>query len=158
MGRFISLSPRHPVTASPRLPITPSPHHRVTSTVAYRSASGEGLTFRFSAKQCAGCPLCSLCRDPDSPPSHIRQVFISDYRPYIEAAKAYLHSAQGKADLKLRPLIERFVFMLTHYDGARRARRRGQEKADFQAKMCATARNLRQWLGLLERKVSHATA
>jgi len=54
--------------------------------------------------------------------------------------------------MKQRPLVERVIFMLTHYDGARRARSRGVGRADFQAKMCATARNLRTWLSLSLRK------
>ena len=35
----------------------------VVSTTAYRSQSGEGRSFRFSAKQCADCPLVQACRD-----------------------------------------------------------------------------------------------
>jgi len=33
-----------------------------TSTIAYRSGSGDGRTFRFLGTQCAGCPLWEQCR------------------------------------------------------------------------------------------------
>jgi len=129
----------------------------VTSTVAYRAGGGQGRTFRFTATQCADCRLWTQCRHPKVDPTHLRQVFISDFRAYVAIARAYNQTAEFKADMKLRPLIERVIAMLTRYDGAREARRRGEDAADFQAKMCATARNLRQWVGLLERTAAVRT-
>jgi hypothetical protein len=131
--------------------------HGVTSTVAYRAGGGQGLTFRFTAAQCAGCRLWGQCRDPQVDPTHMRQVFISDFRAYVEVARAYNQTAAFKADMKLRPLIERLIAMLTRYDGAREAQRRGEDAADFQAKMCATARNLRQWVGALDQQMPVST-
>lgn len=127
-----------------------------TSDIAYRSGSGDGRNFRFLAPQCAGCPLWEQCRDSKANPEGMRQVFISDYRPQIEAARAYNQTEEFKVDMKLRPLVERVIAMLTRYDGARRARRQGRDKADFQAKMSATARNIRQWLSLLEQVIPAA--
>ena len=48
--------------------------------------------------------------------------------------------------MKLRPRIERVIFELTATNGARRCTRRGLAAADFQAKMAATAYNLKLWL------------
>jgi hypothetical protein len=76
----------------------------------------------------------------------MRQVFISDYRPLVEAAQAYNQSDQGKADLKKRSGVERVIANLTRYHQARQARRRGTSNADFQAKQSGTAFNLREWL------------
>ncbi len=42
--------------------------------------------------------------------------------------------------MKQRPLVERAIFMLTNYDGARRARRRRKGQADFQAKPALSLR------------------
>ena len=76
----------------------------------------------------------------------MRQVFISDYRPLLEAAKTYNQSEEGKADRKKRSLVERIIANLTRYHDARQAHRRGRAKADYQAKKSGTAFNLRQWL------------
>jgi hypothetical protein len=54
-------------------------------------------------------------------------------------------------------MVEQSIAHLVRYNGARYARRRGQHAADFQAKMCAMAYNLKRWM----RKVSaqaHAAA
>ena len=87
----------------------------------------------------------------------MRQVFISDHRPLVEAAKAYNQTDDFKADMKLRPLIERIIAALTRYNGARRARSRGTPKADFQAKMNATAANIKRWLRLRDLRHGLAT-
>jgi hypothetical protein len=54
--------------------------------------------------------------------------------------------------MKLRPGIERIIFELTHYNGARQARRVGLDNADWQAKMNATAYNLKHWLRMSDRR------
>jgi hypothetical protein len=120
-----------------------------TSSVAYRSGSGEGRDFRFFASQCAGCPLWEQCRTQPVGSQAMRQVFISDYRREWEAALAYSHTPDFKTDLRLRSQIERIIAALVRYNGARRARRRGLDNADFQAKMNATAFNLKCWMHLL---------
>lgn len=121
----------------------------VSSSTVYRSGSGDGRNFRFSAAQCADCPLWDQCRDPDADPDGLRQVFISDYRPHFDAARAYNQTEDYKIDMKLRPIIEQFIAALTRYNGARRARSPGNDNADFQAKMCATAFNLKRWMSLV---------
>jgi hypothetical protein len=121
-----------------------------TSSTAYRSGSGDGRNFRFLASQCAGCPLWEQCRDPEANPEGMRQVFISDYRPLLDVARAYNQTDDFKADMKLRPIIEQIIAGLTRYNGARRARGRGNDKVDFQAKMSATAFNIKRWMSLLD--------
>ena len=76
----------------------------------------------------------------------MRQVFVSDYRKEVEAAMDYNRTDEYKAERKLRPRIERVVAALVRYNGARRARRRRLEAADWQAKMAATAYNLKWWM------------
>lgn len=115
-----------------------------TTDIAYRHGSDEGRTFRFF--DCADCPVIDQCREPQTKPETMRQVFISDYRPWLEAAKTYNQSEEGKADRKKRTLIERIIANLTRYHDARQAHRRGRAKADYQAKKSGTAFNLRQWL------------
>jgi hypothetical protein len=126
------------------------PQQRLTT--AHSRSKRDGETYDFSAKVCANCPLWNDCRDPKSSPKGERRVFISDYQDEMRQAQLYNQTAQFKQEMKQRPLVERVIFMLTHYDGARRARSRGKERADFQAKMSATARNLRTWLALRLRR------
>jgi len=129
-----------------------------TSATAYRSQSGQGRTFRFSAQQCAGCPLADLCRGAAVPPDHMRQVFISDFRSAVAQARTYAQTADFKADMKLRPTIERIIANLVRYHDARQARRRGQPNCQYQAHMNAMAFNLRQWLRQLARHSRPAPA
>jgi len=133
-----------------------------TSTIAYRSGSGDGRDFRFYACQCWSnavpparfkdadlalrCPLWHQCRDCRSGPGSMRQVFISDYRAHVLAAKAYNQTETFQTEMKLRPQIERIIFELTNYNGARCCRRRGLENADWQAKMAAVSYNLKLWM------------
>ena len=124
------------------------PHGQTTSTT-YRSGSGEGWTFRFQASQCQGCPSWNDCRDPKANPEGFRQVFISDHRPLVEVSRDYNQTEAFKADMKLRPHIERIIAAIVRHNGGRRARRQGEKKADFQAKMNATAFNIKSWLRLL---------
>jgi len=121
-----------------------------TASIAYRSGSGDGRTFRFYAPQCQGCPLWTQCRTQSEGSRAMRQVFISDYRADVDAARAYSLTPEFQADRKRRSRVERFVAGLVRYNGARRARRRGLVQADFQAKMNATAFNLKRWMRLLK--------
>lgn len=127
------------------------PRGRVSIT-AYRSQSGQGRSFRFSAEQCRACPLAQPCRGDEVPAGNMRQVFVSDHRSVLARARTYALTEAYKEDLKARATIERIVANLVRYHGARYARRRGQRQCDFQAKMNAMAFNLRQWMRELERR------
>jgi hypothetical protein len=127
------------------------PNHQ-TSEVAYRHGSGEGRSFRFFSFQCQDCPLWKACRGEAAGPRSMRQVFVSDYRAQTDAARAYNRTPAFKQDMKLRPLVERIIAGLVRYNDARRARRRGLPRADFQEKMCATAFNLKTWVRRLARR------
>jgi hypothetical protein len=137
------------------------------STTAYASQSGDGRTFRFFACQCwldgepptqmkkadltQRCPLWEQCRETKQGPGSQRQVFISTYRQEVLAAQTYNQTETFKTEMKQRPLIERIVFELTNYYGARRCRGRGLQNADWQAKMAAVAYNLNLWMRKLSR-------
>ena len=127
------------------------PRSRVSS-IAYRSQSGQGRIFRFSAEQCQACPLAQLCRGDQVPPDHMRQVFVSDHRSVLALARTYAQTEAFQQDLKARATIERMVANLVRYHGARYARRRGQSQCNFQVKMNAMAFNLRQWVRELDRR------
>jgi len=138
-------------TLSPDETTLTCPRGRSSST-AYRSQSGQGRTFRFSAQQCAGCPLAAACRGADVPPEHMRQVFISDFRSTVALARTYAQTEDFRADMQLRATIERIIANLVRYHDARQARRRGLRNCQYQAHMNAMAFNLRQWLRQLARR------
>lgn len=120
-----------------------------TSFVAVRSGSGDGRNFHFLVNQCADCPVWSQCRSQRPGSSRMRQVFISDYRSEVVAARLYNQTDDYKADMKSRFLVERTIAALVRHNGGRRSRRCGLPMADFQAKMNATAFNLKRWVRLL---------
>lgn len=119
-----------------------------TSSRAYRSGAADGWTFRFLPEQCQGCALTSQCRGDQVKPSHLRQVFISDYRFAQRKALAYLQTPAFKLDMKQRHHIERIIAALVRYNGARQATGFGLANADFQLKMAAVAFNLKRWHSL----------
>ncbi len=82
----------------------------------------------------------------------MRQVFISDHRSVLAQARTYTQTDDFLEDMKRRPTVERHIAVLVRYLGARQARRRVLPKCDFQAKMNATAFNLRQWMRQQERR------
>ena len=121
----------------------------VSSTVSYARPDLEGRWFRFYASWCRGCALWPECRRHKLGSKAHRVVYISDFRSYVDAAVAYNQSEAYKTDRKRRPLIEQTIAHLVRYNGARHARRRGKRSADFQAKMCAMAFNLKRWMRLV---------
>lgn len=144
-----------------------------TSTISYPSKDGEGQTFRFYALQCwtgdpptrmkkadpeKRCPLWEQCRDSRHGPGAMRQVFISNFRHYVLEAEAYNQTEAFQKEMKQRPLIERIIFELTNYCGARNCRRRGLAAADFQAKMAAAVYNLKLLVRRLARRSAQGAA
>lgn len=127
------------------------PHGRTTHH-RYGYDYKDGTTFKFSAGQCRGCPLLKPCRGSEAYPTSRRAVFISNHLAARLKAQAYNQTAAFRADLKLRPQVERIIAALVRYNGARQARFRGLAKVDFQMKMCAMAYNAKRWVQMRRRK------
>ncbi len=124
----------------------------LTTTSRFVTAHKGGADFRFYPTRCRGCPLWDKCRGPNGKKSVPRNVFISFYRSFIEAAKEFNKSEIFKLAIKQRMNIERIIYCLTNIYGARKAHSYGQARTDFQLKMAATAFNLRQLIRELVRK------
>lgn len=123
------------------------PHERST-TSSYRSNNRAGRIFEFRASTCLDCPLWTACRAPDARPDGPRRVFISDYQNQIQQAQAYNQTPAFSAEMKLRPLVERIILLLTAYEGLRQATSTGLPHIHFQLHMGAMSRNLRSWHAL----------
>ena len=126
------------------------PHGRTTNIVYRHGLAEEGRLFRFASQVCRDCPLWAQCRPHPLGSRAVRQVFISDYRPHTTAARAYALTATFTTEMRQRASVERLVAALVRYNGARRARRRGLRKTDFQMKQSAVAYNLKKWMRLLD--------
>jgi len=114
----------------------------VVSTKAYASGQGDGLHFRFTAKQCQGCPLWEQCRAVESKPGSHRTVYVTPYHAHLRAGAAFNLTVEGKALLQERWQVEPTVAWLVRYDGCRRARRVGQAAAQCQLYQACALRNL----------------
>jgi hypothetical protein len=123
----------------------------VVSTRVYAHGDGDGVSFRFLASQCRGCPLWNHCRDVDANPNGHRSVFISDYHIYLRAGAAFNQTEEGRALLKSRWRVEPTVAWLVRYQGCRRARRVGQAAAQCQLYQACALRNLLLWLSRVRR-------
>jgi hypothetical protein len=126
--------------------------HGVVSRQAYPSGAGDGVHFRFTARQCAGCPLRARCRTPDSAPGSHRTVYISPYHEHLRQAAVFNASEHGQDLLAERWRVEPTIAWLVRYDGARRARRVGQAAAQFHLYQACAIRNLWRWLGRRARR------
>lgn len=125
--------------------------HGVVSSKVYKSGAGDGVSFRFTAKQCADCPLWGKCRAPESKPTSHRTVYISPYLGYLRAAAEFNKSADGKALMGERWRVEPAIAWLVRYDGCRRARRVGRVAGQFHLFQACAVRNLWRWLARVAR-------
>jgi len=125
--------------------------HGVVSTRAYAHGAGDGVSFRFRASDCRGCPLWAQCRDPQAQPNGHRTVFISDYHPYLRAALTFNQTPTGKALLAGRWRVEPTIAWLVRYQGCRTARRVGQAAAQVQLFQACAVRNLFSWFSRTRR-------
>jgi transposase len=112
------------------------------------SARENGWRFRFSIKQCRGCPLRGQClQKPDKP--SVRMVLKNDYEAEYRRARA---KAQTPAYMRVRqehPKIERKLGELVRWHRARRARYWGRAKVLVQALLTAVAVNVKRMVRLL---------
>lgn len=127
------------------------PNGVVTTRLAPK-ANAEGLTARYLASDCRGCPLWTDCRGVNGKPKAQRSVFLTDHHAYLRQAAAFNQTPAGRALLARRWQVEPTVAWLTRYQGCRRARCLGQEAAQFQVWQACAMRNLHLWLSRCQRQ------
>src|SRR5579859_477361 len=118
-----------------------------TTTYHERNAHDTGVKFRFSKKQCGGCPLREQCLS--NPKTRSRSVIKNDYEAEYKAAQA---KAQTPAYAKVRkehPAIERKLSELVRRHDIRHARYRGLLKVLRQSWLTALVVNLKRLVRLL---------
>jgi hypothetical protein len=134
-----------------RCPVACRCPNNVVSTFHYESGTGDGVKFRFTATDCAGCPLWNECRKPGAHARGNREVFISAYHSTVRAAARFNATDEGQALLKDRWRIEATIAWITRYNGGRVARCVGQVAAQYQCYQAAAVRNLQLWLARVAR-------
>jgi hypothetical protein len=123
----------------------------ITSTRGYAHGAGDGISFRFLASQCRGCPFWTDCRGVESNPRGHRTVYATPYHPYLRAAARFNATVDGQALLKSRWRVEPTIAWLVRYHGCRQARRFGLAAAQCQLFQACAVRNLLLWLSRLDR-------
>jgi hypothetical protein len=127
------------------------PNGVVTTRLAPKR-NADGLTARYLASDCRGCPFWTDCRGVDGKPKAQRSVFLTDHHAYLRQAAVFNQTPEGRALLARRWQVEPTVAWLTRYQGCRRARCLGQDAAQFQVFQACAMRNLLLWLSRCQRR------
>jgi IS5 family transposase len=112
-----------------------------------RNRVDTGMIFRFSKKQCAGCPLRTECLEKAE--TKFRSVCKNDYEAEYQAAQAKAKTPEYAATRKEHPAIERKLAELVQRHGMRRARYRGRGKVLMQGLLTGLVVNLKRMVRLL---------
>ena len=133
------------------------PHGVVTTRIAPKR-NAEGLTARYLARDCQGCPFWTGCRGEQGKPKAQRTIFFTDHHAYLRQAAVFNQTPEGRALLARRWQVEPTVAWLTRYQGCRRARCLGQDAAQFPVFQACAMRNLLLWLNREQRGRAVAAA
>ncbi len=120
----------------------------VITTETYRSESTNTTMFRFPVETCNACPLKEKCTKSDKG----RTVSISDGYYLVLEAKEYLRTAEGKAYLKLRPMVERVNGVLKNRFGLDVTKSWGANKYKVQGYWAGIAYNISRAVKLLHER------
>jgi transposase len=120
----------------------------VMSNEAYRNESTNTTMFRFPVTACHACPMKEKCTKSDKG----RTVSISDGYPLVLEVKEYIRTAEGKAELKLRPMIERVNGVLKNRFGLNVTKSWGAKKYKIQGYWAGIAYNISRAVKLLHER------
>jgi transposase len=112
-----------------------------------RNAHDTGRKFRFSKKQCSGCPLRDQCLS--KPTTKSRTVIKNDYEAEYQAAQTKAQTPAYAAARKEHPAIERKLSELINRHDARHARYWGLPKVRWQMVLTGLVVNLKRMVRLL---------
>jgi len=118
----------------------------------YRSESTNSTIFCFPEDSCNACPLKEKCTKSENG----RKVSISDGYHLVLEAKEYLRTDEGKADLKLRPMVERVNSVLKNRFGLNVTKSWGASKYRVQGYRAGIAYNISRAVKLLHERERQA--
>ncbi len=125
----------------------------VVTAESYRSENTNATIFCFPKDRCNDCPLKEKCTKSENG----RKVSISDGYHLVLEAKEYLRTDQGKADLKLRPKVERVNGVLKNRFGLKVTKSWGAGKYKIQGYWAGIAYNVSRAVKLLRERERQAT-
>jgi len=111
-----------------------------------RNSNDTGVKFRFSKKQCSGCPLREKCLA--NPNTRSRTVVKNEYEAEYQAAREKAETADYAKVRKEHPAIERKLSELVNRHDLRNARYRGLSKVLRQALITCVTVNLKRMVKL----------
>ena len=120
----------------------------VKTSDTYRSENIQATIYRFPQDKCNACSLKEKCTKSNNG----RKVSINDGYSLILQAKDYLQTAEGKADLKLRPRIERVNGILKNRFGLNVTKFWDAAKYKIQGYWAGIAYNLSRAVKLLHQQ------
>ena len=118
-----------------------------TTRYRQRNRLATGVTFRFSKKQCRGCPLRSGCLAKAT--AAYRSVCKNDYETEYQAAQAKAQTPEYAAVRKEHSAVERKLSELVRRHDLRQARYRGRAKVLRQGLLTGLVVNLKRIVRLL---------
>jgi IS5 family transposase len=118
-----------------------------TTRTHQRNRIDTGVTFRFSKKQCSGCPLRKECLEKET--TQYRSVCKNDYQAEYQAAQAKAQTPEYAATRKEHPAIERKLSELVRRHDMRHARYRGLAQVLAQGLLTGLVVNLKRIVRLL---------
>lgn len=124
----------------------------VVTAETYRNENANSTIYCFPENRCNTCPLKGKCTKSENG----RKVSISDGYPLVLAAKEYLRTDEGKADLKLRPMVERVNGVLKNRFGLNGTKSWGAGKYKVQGYWAGIAYNVSRAVKLLHQRERQA--
>jgi transposase len=116
-----------------------------------RNEKDTGWKYRFSAAQCAGCPLRAQCLAKPETTTGGRTVIKNDHEATYRAAREKAQTPRYQEVRRQHPRIERKLGELVRWHGGRRARYRGRAKVLIQGLLTGLVVNIKRMVKLMGR-------
>ena len=113
-------------------------HWNLQTTTTQRGTTFRNKSFKFSVKQCRGCPLRSQCLKEKTPS---RSVLVHEYEALIREKKLFQRTEEFRQMYRKRVVVEHRLARLVRL-GIRNALYFGMKKVLFQLAMAAAVANL----------------
>jgi transposase len=121
-----------------------------TTHTRVRNDKNTGWKYRFSAAQCADCPLRAQCMAKPETTRGGRTVIKNDYEAEYQAARAKAQTSRYQEVRAQHPRVERKLGEMVRWHDARHARYRGRAKVLIQMLLTGFVVNVKRMLKLIK--------
>jgi hypothetical protein len=126
----------------------------VQTTTTQRGTTFKNKSFKFSVKQCCGCPLRNQCLKEKTP---YRSVLVHEHEALIREKKQFQRTEEFRQMYRKRVVVEHRLARLVRL-GIRNARYFGMKKVLFQLAMAAAVANLTLYASVASSSLSFIAA